>query len=266
MSRGAGGSAPIIAILLLGLLTVFGAPDVAGAELKLLGPTSLKDALQEADAVYEASTGDKLVVSYDASGTQAKDIEAGSGADLYIAAGIDWMDYLDQRKLIVAATRTNLFLNRIVLVTPKSDPRTIEIVPGFPFKSFLGDGKVAIADPALSPAGEYARTALQRLGAWNSVETSIVNAANVRTALGMVDSHAVAAGIVYETDANSDPNIHVVSLFPSASHPPIVYTVAVLAHSEKLEALRYAGWLATKEAGPFFAKQGFTVLGQAAGR
>src|SRR5215467_14455719 len=90
-------SAPSLA-LLLGLLLA--APAVRAADLIVLGPTSLKGALDAANAEYSALTGTRILVTYGASGAEAKQIEAGDRADLFIGGGIEWLDYLEQHKLI----------------------------------------------------------------------------------------------------------------------------------------------------------------------
>lgn len=251
-------------VMLVGL--VLGAPLAArAADIIVLGPTSFQEALEEANATYSALTGTRILVSYDASGTQAKQIAAGAKADLFIAGGLEWVDYLQERKLIKPDTRANLVRNRLALIAPASDKTQIDIVPGFPLKTLLGDGKLSIADPELSTAGVYARTALQRLGAWPSVEKQLLLAPNVRTALTTVSHGKAPFGITFETDVGADPGVRLVAIFPSASHPPIVYPMAVLASSTNIEAAHYATWLRSWEAIPSFAKRGFTLIGAVAG-
>jgi molybdate transport system substrate-binding protein len=256
-------SAPRIAML-VGL--ALWAPVAArAADLVVLGPTSFQEALEEANASYTALTGTRIVISYDASGTQAKQIEAGARADLFIAGGLEWVDYLEERKLIKPDTRANMVRNRLVLIAPKSDKTSVEILPGFALKDLLGDRRLSIADPEISTAGVYARTALQRLGAWPSVENQLLLAPNLRAALTVVSQNKAPFGITFETEVQADPGVRLVAIFPSASHPPIVYPMAVLASSTNIEAAHYATWLRSYEALPAFAKRGFTLIGVVAG-
>jgi molybdate transport system substrate-binding protein len=260
-------SAPRIAMLLaLGLGLALWVPLAArAADLHVLGPTSLQEALEEANATYSALTGTRILVSYDASGTQAKQIEAGTRADLFIAGGLEWVDYLEARKLIKPDTRANLVRNRLALIAPKSDRTSLEILPGFPLKDLLGDGKLSIADPEISTAGVYARTALQRLGAWPSVEKQLLLAPNLRSTLVNVSQGKAPFGITFETEVQADPGVRLVAIFPSGSYSPIVYPMAVLASSTNIEAAHYATWLRSYEAMPSFAKRGFTLIGAVAG-
>ena len=112
-------------------------------------------------------------MSYAASPALAKQIENGAPADVFISADLDWMDYVEQRKLIKAGTRANLLRNRLVLIAPADSKVQAEIKPGFPLAKLLGDGKLSMADPDSVPAGKYGKAALEKLGVWSSVESKV---------------------------------------------------------------------------------------------
>src|SRR5262245_35551997 len=69
---------------------------------------SLKNALDDIATKWRAESGKQVTISYAASSTLAKQIENGAPADMFISADLDWMDYLDQRKLIAPGSRRNL--------------------------------------------------------------------------------------------------------------------------------------------------------------
>ena len=75
------------------------------------------------------------------------------------------------------------------------------------------------------PAGKYAQAALEKLGAWAGVEGRLAQSENVRAALALVAHGEAPLGIVYKTDAASDPKVKIVGTFPADSHPPIIYPV-----------------------------------------
>ena len=77
------------------------------------------------------------------------------------------------------------------------------------------------------PAGKYAKAALENLGAWGGVEGKLAQAENVRAALALVARGEAPLGIVYKTDAASDPTVRIVGTFPADSHPPIIYPAAL---------------------------------------
>ena len=74
---------------------------------------------------------------------------------------------------------------------------------------------------------EYvAKSALEKLGIWASVEKKFAMTDNVRVALALVARGEAVLGIVYETDAKVEPGVKIVGTFPADSHPAIVYPVA----------------------------------------
>ena len=248
-----------------------------GRDLLVFAAASLRNALDDVNAEYQRQTGRKVVVSYAASPTLARQIEAAAPADVLISADLDWMDYLAQRRLIKPETRRNLLGNRLVLVggllrlppnPPDASPppqgsraaRALTIAPGFPLANLLGGGRLAMADPDSVPAGKYGKAALEHLGVWSSVQTRIARAENARAALALVSRGEAPFGIVYQTDAAADPKVKVVGFFPEDTHPPIVYPIAAVAASTAPTTAAYLEYLRSPAARPLFEKQGFTLL------
>jgi molybdate transport system substrate-binding protein len=259
MSRGIRRGVGIVAALaLLALLTA--ARPAAAEEIVVFAAASLKNALDDAVAPFEQKSGNKVSVSYAASSALAKQIESGAPADLFISADLDWMDYLEQQHLIKPETRKNLLGNRLVLVAPVASDIKIEIKPGFPLASLLGDGRLAIADPDTVPAGKYGKAALEKLGVWSSLEDKLARTENVRAALFFVSRGEAPLGIVYQTDAAADKGVKIVAVFPDDTHPAIVYPIAITAGSKNAAAASLLDYLESPAAKPIFEKQGFAVL------
>ena len=64
------------------------------------------------------------------------------------------MDYLEARNLIKPWSRSELLGDKLVLIAPAIDHMTrLDIEPGFPLRAALGNGRLAMADPASAPAG-----------------------------------------------------------------------------------------------------------------
>jgi molybdate transport system substrate-binding protein len=244
------------AILVLGLLAAFGKP--ASAEtITVFAAASVKDALDENVKAYQAGSGDKIVVSYAASSALAKQIESGAPADIFISADLDWMDYLNKRQLIKAATRLNLLRNRLVLIAPADSRATVSIVQGFPLADMLGSGRLAMANPDSVPAGKYGKASLEFLGVWKDVQPKVAPAENVRAALVLVSRGETPFGIVYKTDAAVEPRVRIVAEFPENSHPPIIYPAALTA-TGKSAAATFLDSLSKPPARAVFAKFGFS--------
>jgi molybdate transport system substrate-binding protein len=222
---------------------------------------SLKTALDALLTPCGGDAGAPFRASYAASSTLAKQIEEGAQADLFISADLDWMDYVATRRLIQAETRVNLLGNRLALVAPASHPVTLGIEPGFALAKALGDGRLAVADPASVPAGKYARAALTSLGVWDSVAGRLAPADNVRAALLLVSRAESPLGIVYRSDAIADPSVVTVALFPTQTHPPIVYPAALTSRATA-PAAKVLACLRGAPARAEFERQGFDVVDQ----
>jgi molybdate transport system substrate-binding protein len=248
-----------ITTLLAGALASLVCAGPARAQnIIVFAAASLKDALDDVDALAQKRGFGKVVVSYAASSALAKQIENGAPADVFISADLDWMDYLDTRKLVKSSLRTNLLRNELVVIEHvKSDVEAM-VERTFPPGPRLGKGRIAIADPDHVPAGKYAKAALESLGMWPSVVGRLVRAENVRAALLFVARGEVPLGIVYRTDAAAEKRVRITSVFPASSHPPIVYPAAVIAATRNERAAEeYLSLLKSPQAMAAFQKHGF---------
>ncbi len=212
----------LLAILAsFGLLLAAPAAMAQQKSLTVFAAASLKNALDDINAAYTAKTGVKIAASYGASSTLARQIEQGAPADIFVSADLEWMDYAIASNTINEATRMNLLGNKLVLIAPKdSATGNVTIAQGFDLAKLAGDGRIATGDMQSVPVGKYAKTALERLGAWNAASAKFAMADNVRAALTLVARNEAVLGIVYETDAKVEPGVKIVGRFPANSHPP----------------------------------------------
>src|SRR6266550_4039536 len=251
----------LCAALFLLVLSTFGnAPEAQNGKVLILAAASLKTALDEINAQWQKRTGKRAAVSHAASSALAKQIEQGAPADIFISADLDWMEYLAERKLIRPDTRSDLLSNRLVLIAPKGTNLRVEIKQGFRLASLVGQGHLALANTDAVPAGKYAKAALNALGVWGQVKGRIAQAENVRAALLLVSRGEAPLGIVYESDAVSDPSVVTVGIFPEATHPRIIYPIALTSGSTSPDAGSFLDELKSPQARTIFEKQGFTML------
>ncbi len=217
---------------------------------------SLTDSLKQVADAYKARTGASVTLSFGASSTLARQIEQGAAADIFFSADTDWMDYLEKAGQIASGTRKDLLGNQLVLVAAGDTKPAPRIAPGFDLAGALGNGHLAMADPASVPAGKYGKAALTALGVWDSVAAKVVQAENVRVALEYVVRGEAPFGIVYATDAKVAP-VKVVGTFPENTHPPITYPVA-MTKSAAAAARAFLAFLEGPQARGIFEKAGFT--------
>ena len=233
------------------------AQDDAG--LTVFAAASLKEALDEAAAAYRKQTGVPVRVSYAASSALARQIEQGAPADVFFSADLEWMDYLQQRNRLDVATRRSLLGNRLVLIAPRASKAQVDLKRPATLLAALGDGRLAVGQTRTVPAGKYAKASLESLSLWNGVRPRLAESESVRAALMLVARGETPLGIVYASDAKSEPDVRVVATFPEDSHPPIVYPVAALRGARAAQATRFVQWLASPAADALFTKRGFTV-------
>ncbi len=247
---------------LVALAILFGSAPAQGQDgsLTIFAAASLKNALDDIDAAYSASSGVKVVASYAASSALARQIEHGAPADVFISADTDWMEYSIGKGNVSAATRVHLLGNKLVLIAPKdSKIDAVTIGPGFDLAKLAGDGSIVTGDVKAVPVGKYAKAALQKLGAWGAAGPKFAFAESVRAALTLVARGEAVLGIVYSTDANVEPGVKIVGSFPADSHPPIVYPAAATT-TARAEAAGYLAFLRSAAARTVFEKYGFVFL------
>ena len=217
----------------------------------------MKNALDEIGAAYKAKSGSGIVASYAATGTLAKQIEAGAPADVFISADETWMDYLAAKKLVKDATRQDIAGNTLVVVKARDAAIDVKIEK---LAEALGQEKLALADVKSVPAGKYAKAALEKLGEWATVEPNVVMQDNVRAALSLVAKGEAKLGIVYGSDARVEPKVAVAAIFAEDTHAPILYPAAVVAASGNNEAEKFVTFLRGPEAEAILLKDGFTKV------
>ncbi|MFZ4530210.1 MAG: molybdate ABC transporter substrate-binding protein [Alsobacter sp.] len=257
----AGRRAVLVSLALAAAVTVL-RPATAAEPLTVFAAASLKTALDDVAPVFTAATGIPVRFSYAASPALARQIENGAPADVFASADPEWMDYLQQRGLVKPETRLSLLGNRLVVIAPADAALHDLPLTASAIRYAIGaTGRIATGEVASVPAGRYAKAALQTLGLWALAEPRLAQSENVRAALSFVARGEAPLGIVYATDASSEPKVKVVARFPDGSHPPIVYPFAVTAGSGRAEAARqFIAALASARARAIFEAQGFTVL------
>lgn len=224
------------------------------AEVRVFAAASLTEALQEIGVAYERQSGDDVIFNFGASSMLARQIQRGAPADLFLSADERTMDSLAAQRLIRNATRVSFLSNTLVVVVPREDRRAIGDIRQ------LGDGPIALADPAHVPAGVYAKAYLEKEGVWQHVAPRVVPTENVRAALAAVAAGNVDAAIVYKTDAKTSERVRIAFEVPLAAGPRISYPFVLLQDAEEVRAAqRFLAYLRSKAALDVFARHGFLI-------
>lgn len=222
--------------------------------LLVFAATSLTDALTEIEAAFEGATGIEVLLSYGGSQALARQIQSGAPADVFISAGAGPVNFLENTGRISTGSRRPLLLNRLVVVSHSQAPSPTSVED-----LTLGDyGKVALANPDLAPAGEYAREALVHQRVYEKIRSKILFGADVRATLTYVESGNADAGLVYATDARSAPGLHMSDVVPMESYTPIVYPTIAVTGSERPDlAMQFIEYMRSPPAIEIFGRYGF---------
>lgn len=237
----------------------FAGHAVAAEKITVFAAASLTNALQEIATQYQEKSGVEVVSSFASSSTLARQIEQGAPADLFISADQQWMDDAVAKKSMIDDTRFTLLGNDLVLVAPRSaSAQAVTIGEKTDWKSLLKGERLAVGDPDHVPAGIYAKEALQKLGAWDTLSPVMARANNVRAALALVERNETPYGIVYGSDAVASSKVQVVGTFPESSHKAVEYPMAIVKDHNGKAVSAFYDYLKGPEAAAVFKHYGFT--------
>lgn len=246
----------LVFLLALGL----SAPAVADDKVVVFAAASLKTAMDAAASKFHQDGGPEVSLSYGGSLGLARQLVAGAPADVFVSADEPSMDAAAEGKAIKPDTRADFLRNHLVVVAPKSAALDKLPLEANAFSAALANSKLATGEVKTVPAGRYAKESLTKLGLWDVVEPKLAMTDNVRAALEFVAHGEAALGIVYATDAVSEPRVKVVAKFPDESHAPIVYPLAVVASSKNPQAQTFVTFLHSPAAETLFEGQGFEMV------
>jgi molybdate transport system substrate-binding protein len=228
------------------VLFCVGIHTAARADVVVFAPGAMSDVLEEiAAAAAKGGMPFKLVVGH--SPAQARQIVDGAPADIYISADSQWMDFLSTRHMLAEESVVSLASTRLVLIARTDSQLRFSGQTGESLAALLGDGRLAIADPEMVPAGRFAKIALEKQGSWPGLASRLALMPHVRAVVAMVERGEVPAGIGFQSDLGNDPKIRVVADFSSAWVPPIQFPLVVISGHERDEVSRVVGFLRSQQ-------------------
>ena len=218
----------------------------------MFAAASMSNVLVEVGQKFENESGIEVIFSFGGSNALARQVELGAPADAVIFAGNGPMDGLEESGEIVVGSRLDLLQNHLVVIgdsgsSPLADIRDL----------ISTEGRIALADPVLAPAGLYAKQALETSGLWESLGSRIIPTLDVRAAVGAVDTGSAAFGLVYATDAANAGGVAVVLEVPEELHDPIIYPAAIVVGGSESDAAEFLDFLVTDAAKAVFMRHGF---------
>lgn len=250
-----------VGVTLLVIATLSGCSPGAGDSVLVFGAASLTNVLQAQAGHYVAARdlpADAIRFHFHSSTVCATQIQKGAPADLFVSADDALVVGLARGGFVERNGYTRLVSNQLALIVPRAFPSSIRTVEDL---AASGWRRFALGDPETVPAGKYGKQALESLHVWPAVAPRLLIAENVRLALLYVARGEADAGLVYVTDAASEPDVELVDVIGAEHSAPIIYSAAVIRGTRKGQATRaFLDFLAGSEAAVIWKRYGFAPL------
>lgn len=253
--------------------------------LRIFAAASLQDVVGELAEAFQRHHSVEVMLNSAGSNVLAQQILATDGADIFISADRQWVDYLEERGRTAEGTRRDVLSNRLVVVGRQDAPYRLQDLKEFAELAFR---HLALADPDGVPAGRYARTYLESVDVtgrpveemstseqgdavegqvpgpptlWDAVADRVVPALDVRAAMALSETDPEILAVVYRTDALQSPKVQILLSLPPIPEVTIAYCATVVEGAAQGAAgRRFLDFLGTQEADEIVIRHGFDVL------
>jgi molybdate transport system substrate-binding protein len=233
----------------------------AGQEIVVAAAADLSAALPQLVSNYTKQTGQKVKLSFGASGNLTNQIKNGAPFDIFLSADEEYPQQLISEGLASQSTLYIYALGRLVLWVPaesKLDPAKLEI------KTLLDPSvkKISIANPATAPYGRAAQAVLRHYGIYDQVAGKLVLGESVSQAAQFVESGNAQAGLIALAHA-LNPAMKDKGRYwaiPLDAYPTLRQAAVVLSHSkQQAAASKFLDYLRSPEATSLLSNYGFNL-------
>ena len=230
---------------LLALMMAAAAAGVSAETVRVAVAANFTAPAKELAPLYEKATGDKVVLSFGATGAFYAQIKNGAPIDVLLAADAKTPAKAVKEGLGVEGSTFTYAIGKLVLWS--ADPAFVKDAKALESPELK---KLAVADPKLAPYGEAAHQAMDALGLKAKLEPKFVVGGNIGKTYQFVKSENAQAGFIalsqcYKNGAFTSGSGWVV---PADYYQPIRQDAVLLKNSEKNEAAkRFLNYLKTSE-------------------
>lgn len=245
-------------------VAVLAAGSAMAEELTVAAAADLNYALKELAQRFEATTGNKVTISFGASGNLYSQILSGAPFDVFFSADEDY-----PRKLVSAgmadATSLRIYaVGHLVLWVQKSspfDPQKLQM--GLLPETAVT--RIAIANPQHAPYGRAAMAALDHYRLKDKLASKLVFGENVSQAAQFVQSGNAQAGLIPLSLAKS-PAMEPAGRFwelPVDAYPELKQSVVIVSASKRKKvAQAFVDYVLSPEGATILRKYGLTPASQ----
>ena len=205
------------------------------AEVKLAIAANFTKPMQDLAPVYEKMTGDKLVMSFGATGALYAQIKNGAPFDILLSADDQATVRAVTEGLGVEGSTFTYAIGKLVLWSKQAD--------------FVKDAKVlesekvqklAVADPKLAPYGVAAEETLRHLGLYEKLQPKFVIGGNIGKTYQFVSSENAQVGFIALSQCYKNGKFTEGSgwIVPAEYYNPIMQDGVLLTNGQNKEAAK----------------------------
>jgi molybdate transport system substrate-binding protein len=216
--------------MLLGFMTstMWGTQPVQAQPetLTIAAANSLKDALRKVLPLFEAQHSNISVrVIYGPSQTLRNQIVEGAPVDVFLPSLFEEIEQLEQKGLVLKDTKRVYAGTALVLITNRALPAPVASIQDL---RTIPIRRIAVGDPKSSSVGKVAAQFLKHSELEPKLKSQYVFGDHSRAVLDLVAKGEAEIGVVYRTDAVSNPQVRILDTAPADSHTPVRYGVAAV--------------------------------------
>lgn len=160
-------------------------------EVRAAVAANFTEAAREIAALYEAASGDRVILSFGSTGQLYAQISQGAPFEVFLAADRTRPEKAVEEGLAEPGSRFTYATGRLVLYS-----RDADLVRGETTLREGGFDRLAIANPATAPYGAAAVATLKRLGLFEGLEPRLVQGNNVAQTYQFVETGNAELGFV----------------------------------------------------------------------
>jgi molybdate transport system substrate-binding protein len=242
------------AVVLAGCCTGF------AEQLTVAAAADLNYALSDLARGFESATGDKVTLSFGASGNLYSQIQNGAPFDLFFSADEDYPKKLASAGLADAQSLRVYAEGHLVLWVPKNsrfEPQKLQM--GVLTEAAIT--RIAVANPQHAPYGRAAMAAIEHYGLKDKLAGKLVFGENVSQAAQFVQSGNAQAGLLALSLAKS-PAMEAAGRYwelPSGSYPELKQAVGIVSSSKhKAVAQAFVAYVLSPQNAATLRKYGLT--------
>lgn len=226
--------------------------------VKLIASTGMNAVLQELLPIYEAQTGNSIILSCNSSNLIMERLDSGETADVILLTR-DALEALAEREIVMAKSLVNLAKSGVGIIV-KAGAEHPDIASVSTFRQTLELTR-SIAHTTAGASGIYFTELVQRLGIRQMVRAKSITQPSGRIA-GLVASGKAAIGIQLESELIGMPGVEYVGPLPRALQMEIVFAVGIFSQSTKIEcSADLIHFLCRPKYAAFYSKNGMHFVG-----